>query len=1121
MASSGTGLSGHHSGSNSGSSVPGSASGTGHLLRGTEGFARSRDARSSLEPTVPTIGGVGSEEFRDLLLRKLAAEQKSTTSPALSHASSQERDVLKSAVEAEEELQKHAELRDHSRSRSSGKSAKSGAASASESGRVSSGNRISMSPFDEARHSHTLSKHSSQSQIVSLSGVGSQTLQSLHDEARFGDNSASSDTNAMGLREVSSSAMGCSSGVPGGTAIPSSSASGTISGTGTGSRSCSRTSAAHQLLSQLSEAAVAGHSLSDNVFLVQNALNEFSKDAGQEIASLKRKLELSKRKERELYEEQASLRDCMTAKEDSHVKDSLNLKEQVEMAKAKFDDIEEKRGALEDRMQGQEAATEMRAKQVRQRYKEEQRAADKKHSVEKSQMKAQRVSLQRQLHTAKLSEVHGEENRTQQMQKLEENFAAAAALHTTQMSNMNLQLSRDRASQGDLQSPPTSSATLAQARTPGDGRKSKAGADVKVGTQVQIMEQAHARFELQQRTMVDELSELRLEMLGMERGRMSEVGDLQRLLEMANARLWQQEGTSAGGGKIRRPAGNLPAIEEDVMSVDGDATASAYATSVGGDMIASDSGSEEMETETTDATREATAPDEKTQVDALKGELAVFRESQDCLAVTSAVQIAEQNSKIERLLDKLISMKNVEAHAKDEAKTLQIAFNELSEKSSEAKGFAQEMQQLKEMLMFEQTHGLNLQAENFQLREESGITIVEHQEVVMSLTHQLAIAIEARKFAEARAEDLRRALISTEAAHRQKIAEIRQQVMAERVSGSASPQALDEKDELQQRCIGLVEERNMLLNKIECTEVQQRVIEEHITRQFQVDLHTYQAAHRQEIQEMQDRFERDMAEARSRLQAALKAQAHAEAIARSATETSAKALQAALAQEGAKAQRTSVFDFVRQLRCPSRSSSSEAFREGSASTESMMKAHRMGTEETTAYGQDLLWEVLNAVPHASVLLCTKPPKMEILSASKNAQAALGLASGSTRTLTALLRNPARASWIKKSIMAHQDIADEGWEGVPGLLIRNLGTEEFHGEGTAGFASPVITVHLPPDATRGHDSALVVLLEFQSARSREQRDVAKVQRPAVFSGTHSDVSIHPSDSVSQVAANMRR
>lgn len=1085
------------------------------------------------------IEGLGEAEFNELLLRRLAEadHEMSSSSGKTGSQGSAEREKLQLAEKGRGELERNVrEGGSHSGSRGSSRllfsdhasgacarppsNSASGGSASNPSSSVAAGSARARSDFEDWQE-----RHDQGVPVAPRAKAQSKQSTETSSSAPMGSFSY-----AAGFGGTIRSSGDGSSGPSGHHGSPSTSGSSSIN-----LRPCS---VVNQLMSQLALQEVGP----DTLQYVQRAVDDFARQQSMEVTDLLGQLQQAVARESLLSEEHGALRQWVGSQESLHGLERRQLQDQATIASLSRDKAQDEAGMLQDRLKGHEASAELHVKHLRKRFKEEQAAADKKHQEHRRLLKMTQV---RSTNTMELTS----ERRASELLQLQDNFKSERKMHMEQLASLHNQLQMAQASviaqkeanklgqqaaamrQGDgigeEQEPSASSessgsnvglsvpdrqtlltcrgmpSTLIMGDFLSEGRQPSAAPN-----QEEELIQAREMH----RTMSSELSELRLEMLGLERGRIAQVGDLQRQLEEATAPAFKQELLRRRAGGARVPT--LPAIDEDdKFSVDGDASASAYGAS-------SNMGGTDSEDDDECALPQAPLDSE---VAILQAELAEAREQADSKDLMVASEIAEHNCQVQRLMDQIVAERKGGDEAHEEANTLKrkMMGQDLS--------FSHHVQQLETTLAQQHKIGLSLARENTELREESGTSVLHqqnqvlhHEKIVANLQAQLVLALEAKKYAEARSEDLRLAMSSMEAAHRSAVAELRQQVLLGSSTQTPVSAAAANMEELMLMHAGLVEERNVLLNRIEGLEVSHRIKEEHQLLQYRAELTEIRQQHALDIQKQEEDFYQSLAEAQQIAQANQSATASTAATSALGNSSAKKPeeppgqgypLEPELPPTPLGVEEASIDSWIPSwVRCPRR-----RFAGALSSTQDMSGA----ACESPNYGQDMLWEVLNAVPNLAALLCSL--KLEVLDLSRAAQVALGIIPGS-KSLTSILRHPGRAAWIKKSIDAHQDIAEEGWEGMPGFLIRNLGTEEFVSGGKAAFMSPLVTVHLPEDRLRNRSAALLVFLD-PPGQSSHSGDALKGRRstprmtamPSNLSRSSDEgpASVHASDSVSQV------
>lgn len=511
--------------------------------------------------------------------------------------------------------------------------------------------------------------------------------------------------------------------------------------------------------------------------------------------------------------------------------------------------------------------------------------------------------------------------------------------------------------------------------------------------------------------MMNELAELRLKLANADKLRQHEVGDLQMMLDTASFKLELSElgetsSSSASAthvlskstsvrrkGHPRKGSNSLPkldAIEEDCEDSESNAdTASSHFN------VSSDAGSS-ISNSLSRSDVEGSDEGNAIGKDAKGQKRQVVQDS----TVDIATREATYESRMQYLTEQLESARKTHALTSEK---LEAARRVLA---WEGAGRESQLESLSWLLGVARAGG-GAESEADQRSE---------------ISH----ALEAKRIAEVRAEDLRLAMASQERKHRKEKEELMQR---QKSAGDNSDDANDKQiDEIKAMLKGSQEEKNVLINTFECKEIQWKTQIENM--QLEMD-------------EMRRRHERVVRKLEPEIQA---------------TEVSAK--------EGHKAksatqslwppdpESASVF---RWLRCPVRGP--------------------QGPRPT--FCQEICWKVLSAISGAVVLWCSGRD-FTVQDASREANRIWGSCNLEGKSIFSLASGPSSASWLKKAFQSHQRMADmeTGELRPPGFLVRDLGCESFMTKGGDMFDCSVITAHFPPEVVCSRQAAFLIILDPQ-------------------------------------------
>jgi len=615
-----------------------------------------------------------------------------------------------------------------------------------------------------------------------------------------------------------------------------------------------------------------------------------------------------------------------------------------------------------------------------------------------------------------------------------------------------------------------------------------------------------------QSRLTDELSELRLQMLGMEHGHEARVDDMQRQLWEAQQQLLHenlrspgQGGAAGGGGKPsgRRGAGmrkmstwnsgsKLTSIEEeDKVSVDGSAAASGALSGVDSSEIGNlhDFDGEGVEEEGGSSSRggrgggggggssgdeapppakndKSTANEEEyvATIEELKAQLAQARLEKSELQEDLAGREAELESKVQRLTEMLrVSRDTV-------AKTAEEKESAASKPEPEPEAVSKEVAE-----------------------------VPKDNTDVEALKHELFLAVEAKRIASNRLEDMRQELEATQRRCEQTASELRLlRQKTESMEGQLNNRDSSEIKELTSRVQNAEEQRNVLQHTLEWKEVQWKSKMEHL------ELEHAELKRRQEgeVAKLKKQLDDTISDFKRKLDAAEQEKA---ALARSGGLGSGAS--GSVAAGG----------LLALLRCPTRLADSGGTSYSSGATDA-------------AHCREVGWRLLGLVQGAMALLC-EVPGLKVLDVTEGAKTTWGEGLAGSLVVS-LLASPTSAAWLRRAIVTHQNLASlEGSPGeVPGFAVHTLGQLEFRDGGGRPFESAVSVAHLPVEPKLGKAATVVVVME-PLAKAEPARKPGGSRRSALGGGTRAGSAVLsvaggasvvsddvlPSDSASNIAA----
>lgn len=617
----------------------------------------------------------------------------------------------------------------------------------------------------------------------------------------------------------------------------------------------------------------------------------------------------------------------------------------------------------------------------------------------------------------------------------------------------------------------------------------------------------------EQRNMAGELRDMRLELLGLRQDNSKEVGDMQSLLDVANRSL---EATPLAPGRpspkvrakisVRQPGrgrktqpamGTLASIEEehdDDSSMDGSVCASGIVSSDGEGVVAELADFEEGDPD-------ATAW--------LHSELADSRRAQTALKETMAGKTDANAQQIWVLQEALQQSENERDLAREGLRTLQSGAREDAAKES--------AQNMSLHLLLEEAQKQHQEQERKRLHEQQFITDLKsgttRKEIENeSLRQQLSYAIEAKKNADLRLEDLKREVES----NKRRQASIEVTLQRELLLAKAHKFAAEGGDQsdavssvietetraardLKEELCNTSEYRSTLLcsmenqqmqwkDKVQSMEETQIHVLAELKRQFEIDKKVVQHEQNNRARDLQDRLDLALLQL-SKLKAAQSSSARVPS-------------DSAVAPEPAQTP-------LWRLMCPSRMSKEEP---SLAPPESAV----------CAPCRYVIWRVVGLVNDSIALLCNSVD-FEILEASKRAFSIWGSASLRGHSLMSLVKSPMRASWMQSKIRE----AKPGMGPVPKFMVKDLQCMELQSkEGT--FDASVVVAHLPDELGKPPSMlAIFQQLSTQSAQQRPKREQqgrgGRLSRRSGYSPAQSmassSASVSPSDSVSCIAEKL--
>ncbi|CAK0887895.1 unnamed protein product, partial [Prorocentrum cordatum] len=123
------------------------------------------------------------------------------------------------------------------------------------------------------------------------------------------------------------------------------------------------------------------------------------------------------------------------------------------------------------------------------------------------------------------------------------------------------------------------------------------------------------------------------------------------------------------------------------------------------------------------------------------------------------------------------------------------------------------------------------------------------------------------------------------------------------------------------------------------------------------------------------------------------------------------------------------------------------------------------------------WKVVTEISGIVALWCSVSEHV-IKQASREANRLWGSSMLEGKSVFSLANGPSSASWLKKAFQSHQRIADMGQtdRGIPGFIVRDLGSETFASKNGDPFDASVITAHFAAEPGCGRPGGVLVILE---------------------------------------------
>jgi len=282
-----------------------------------------------------------------------------------------------------------------------------------------------------------------------------------------------------------------------------------------------------------------------------------------------------------------------------------------------------------------------------------------------------------------------------------------------------------------------------------------------------------------------------------------------------------------------------------------------------------------------------------------------------------------------------------------------------------------------------------------------------------------------------------------------------------------------------------------LANSLEWKEVQWKSKAENMEMQHGLDISELKRTHEEELREVQQRLEGELAKQLKDAQSR------------------------PVRQEGAPPTTVSLsgpMAWLASLRCPVRN----------------LPGNLAESPDSAAFCQYICWRILNAMDGMIALLCNSGD-YKIVEATRAACMTWSSSALHGQSVLRLVNGPSRAAWLKKAFQMHQSMADSSSDGIPGFLVRDLGCEEFTAKTGQTFDCSVVTAHLPAEPRCGKQPALLVIIKpqrstkggaLQQQAPQRHQPAPRIEPSARAGGPDLSVqsevsSVHPDDSASNI------
>jgi len=754
---------------------------------------------------------------------------------------------------------------------------------------------------------------------------------------------------------------------------------------------------------------------------------------------------------------------------------------------------EQQRDDLKDKMKGMEVKLQVKVERI----KEEIQASKKEQSETVQEME---VRVQKQRDEAK-EQSHDLKKEAKSAEMKLQTAAAERDVLQRQVS-LDAKVHRDEVS--------TLETVLAEVRQDLMEQKVVLGTAEDKDLAHELVASQEANVQMQ-----TEMQELRLQMLGIERGQGRVKADLQFKLDNANSELEEEKKRLQVAGKKLKPprAGRnlgkgktagavlLTSIDEegDNVSISGSAAGSGVVSSDGnhdgvGDLRDFDGDSGSDDDGSADVKHEE-------KVESILSELEHERRQHLEYQEEVAGKEAREKSKKDRLEQKVTTMR---------VQKTEDAANMVEQKAELEEAIVHREQEMRKK-QAQLGNLLQLVSQGAQDREKLYDTIVdneaEYRNDIEETRRQLYRTLETTRVSD---QSMQAAKLEMQLRHESEISEYEATLsdLREKVRAAGFDDAFDdgEQEHSQTHILtSLREERNELHHKLEWKEVQWKGKVDTTELQYASDIVKLKRANDQELSQLKHKYDQEKAELTTSIE-------ELEKIAETNVADKADSSEVGRPAESLQTKRFSPLNWLSLLRCPTRVDAADS-------------------KSLCAFSQAMCWHVLNSVPDVTALLC-ELKDLQITSVSKKAYKVWGGSSLHGHTLQTLVHTREEAAWLQKAISSNQLSVELEKSEIGGFLVRELGCLAFRSRSGECFDSITTTVHMPAEPALGKNKAIIIILHplldedegpqrvirHRSQEKEPQDKQGSIRGLGRASRVYSEASddIAPSDSVSHVA-----